>query len=276
MFTLGTGRAWSVSHGKRKEVFRSIHTPDAQILLLEAASRVLPPYPPSLSEKAKHALEHLGVTVRLDTAVARVEPGGVVIRCGDREEHIAAHTVLWAAGVQASPLAALLARATGASLDRNDRIVVQPDLTLPNHPEIFVIGDMVHVEQDGALLPGIAPVAMSEGRYVAHQIARRLANNPSQPYRYFEKGQLATIGRSAAVADIRGIRFAGFFAWLTWLFVHLVYLVEFENRVLVMVQWAWSYFTFNRGARLITGDHRLPLPVSNAEQVAYEQKARAS
>jgi NADH dehydrogenase len=200
----------------------------------------------------------------------------VVTRVGDHEEHIASHTVLWAAGVDASPLAALLSRVTGAPLDRNGRISVEPDLSLPGHPEVFAIGDMIHFEQDGAMLPGIAPVAMSEGRYVARHIARRLASKPLKPFRYFAKGQLATIGRSAAVADIRGIHFAGFFAWLTWLFVHLLYLVEFENRVLVLVQWAWNYLTRNRGARLVTGDDWLPLPISSAEQVVKEKKARAS
>ncbi len=270
------GALSEIANDTLKNDFRSIHPPDAQILLLEAAPRVLPPYPPSLSEKAKRSLERLGVTVRLNTAVSRVEPDGVAIRNGDHEEHIPSRTVLWAAGVQASPLAALLARATGASIDRNGRVLVERDLSLPGHPEIFAIGDMVHFEQDGAMLPGIAPVAMSEGRYVANQIARRLANKPLKPYRYFAKGQLAVIGRSAGVADIRGIHFSGFLAWLTWLFVHLLYLVEFENRLLVLVQWAWNYLTFNRGARLITGDNWLPLPISSAEQPVDDKKAQAS
>jgi len=257
--------------------FRAIRTRDAKIVLLEAADRVLPPYPPDLSEKAKQALERLGVTVRLRTGVSGVDDEGVTVRSDDREEHIAARTVLWAAGVQASPLAGLLARATGATTDRNGRIFVEPDLSLQGHPEIFAIGDMVHVEQDGALLPGIAPVAMSEGRYVARRIAAQVAGRSTKPYRYFHKGQLATIGRSAAVADLRIVRFSGFFAWLTWLFVHLLYLVEFEHRLLVLVQWAWNYFTRNRGARLITGEHPLPLPITRTQDGLREpEQKRAS
>jgi len=251
--------------------FRVIRSSDAEIILLEAADRVLPPYPPDLSAKAKRSLERLGVTVRLRTAVSRVDDSGVTVRVDDREEHIAARTVLWAAGVQASPLAQLLARATGAPTDRNGRIFVEPDLSLRGHPEIFAIGDMVHVEQDGNLLPGIAPVAMSEGRYVARRIAARVAGRTTKPFHYFHKGQLATIGRSAAVADLRFVRFGGFFAWLIWLFVHLMYLVEFENRVLVLVQWAWSYFTRNRGARLITGKNPLPLPITRVEAGAANE-----
>jgi NADH dehydrogenase len=242
--------------------FRVIRPSSAKILLLEAADRVLPPYPPDLSEKAKRSLERLGVTVRLRTSVSHVDEEGVTVRIDQREERIAARTVLWAAGVQASPLAALLASATGTPTDRNGRLLVEPDLSLRDHPEIFAIGDMVHFEQDGAMLPGIAPVAMSEGRYVARRIKARVAGQSTAPFRYFHKGQLATIGRSAAVADLRFVRYSGFLAWLTWLFVHLLYLVEFENRVLVLVQWAWSYITRNRGARLITGIKALPLPIT--------------
>jgi NADH dehydrogenase len=244
--------------------FRAIHPPESKIILLEAADRVLPVYPPVLSVRAKLALERLGVTVRLGATVADVGDEGVLVRAGEHEEYISSRTVLWAAGVQASPLAALLARATNAPTDRQGRILVEPDLSLPGHPEIFAIGDMVHVEQDGALLPGIAPVAMSEGRYVARRIARQVAGKPIGTFRYFHKGQMATIGRSAAVCDLRIIRYSGLPAWLTWLFVHLLYLVEFDNRLLVAIEWAYGYFTRNRGARLITGKHRLPLPITRA------------
>lgn len=259
------GAVGEIANDTLRRDFRAIHPPDAEIILLEAAPRVLPPYPPVLSEKAARSLRRLGVTVRLETAVASVDADGVLVRIGDREERIEARTVLWAAGVQASPLAERLAEATGAPRDRAGRICVAADLTLPGHPEIFVIGDMAHLEQDGAMLPGIAPVAMAEGRYVAQMIADRLVDRATAPFHYVDKGQMATIGRAAAVADIRGVRFGGFFAWLTWIFVHLLYLVEFENRVLVLVQWAWSYFTHNRGARLITGSTRLPLPISRRE-----------
>jgi NADH dehydrogenase len=256
------GALGEIANDTLRNDFRVIHPADAQIILLEAADRVLPPYPPSLSEKAKRQLERLGVTVRLGAAVAAVDGDGVVVRMGDREERIAARTVLWAAGVEASPLAALLARATGAPTDRNGRIVVEPDLSLPGHPEIVAIGDMAHVEQDGALLPGIAPVAMSEGRYAARRIARRAAGKTVPPYRYFHKGTMATIGRKAAVADLRVVHLWGLPAWLAWLFIHLLYLVEFDNRLMVLVEWAYNYITRNRGARLITGAPRLPLPIS--------------
>jgi NADH:quinone reductase (non-electrogenic) len=259
------GALGEIANDTLRHDFRAIRPSDAEIFLLEAADRVLPPYPPSLSEKAKRSLERLGVTVRLGTSVSQIDDHGVTVRVGDREEHIAARTVLWAAGVDASPLAALLARAAGAATDRNGRLVVRPDLSLTGHPEIFAIGDMVHVEQDGALLPGIAPVAMSEGRYVARSIAARVAGATVAPYRYFDKGQMATIGRSAAVADLRIVRFSGLLAWLAWLFIHLMYLVEFENRVLVLVEWALNYVTRNRGARLITGKSPLPLPITKPE-----------
>jgi NADH dehydrogenase len=259
------GALGEIANDTLRHDFRAIRPSDAEIFLLEAAERVLPPYPPSLSEKAKRSLERLGVTVRLGTSVSQIDDRGVTVRVGDREEHIAARTVLWAAGVDASPLAALLARATGAATDRNGRLHVQPDLSLMGHPEIFAIGDMVHVEQDGALLPGIAPVAMSEGRYVARSIAARVACATPAAYRYFDKGQMATIGRSKAVADLRIVRFSGLLAWLAWLFIHLMYLVEFENRVLVLVEWALNYVTRNRGARLITGKSPLPLPITKPE-----------
>src|SRR5262245_9462966 len=261
------GALGEIANDTLRNDFRFIHPSDAEIILLEATDRVLPPYPPSLSAKAKRQLERLGVKVRLSTAVVNVDDEGVLVRVGEREEHIAARTILWAAGVQASPLAALLARVTGVSTDRNGRLLVQPDLSLPGHPEIFAIGDMVHLEQDGALLPGIAPVAMSQGRYVARRIAALAKGRTPGPYRYFHKGTLATIGRKAAVADLRGLHLSGLPAWLTWLFVHLLYLVEFDNRLLVLIEWAYNYFTWNRGARLITGLDPFPLPIASRERV---------
>jgi NADH dehydrogenase len=269
------GALGEIANDTLKNDFRFIRPSDAEIILLEATDRVLPPYPPSLSAKAKRQLERLGVTVRLSTAVANIDDEGVLVRVGDREEHIVARTILWAAGVQASPLAALLARVSGAPTDRNGRIFVQPDLSLPGHPEIFAIGDMVHFEQDGALLPGIAPVAMSQGRYVARRIAALAKGRPLGPYRYFHKGTMATIGRKAAVADLRGLHLSGLPAWLAWLFVHLMYLVEFDNRLLVLIEWAYNYFTRNRGARLITGFDPFPLPISGREPVVGADRAPA-
>jgi NADH dehydrogenase len=246
--------------------FRAIHPADAEILLLEAGDRVLPAYVPVLSAKAERCLRRLGVTVRLQTAVTSVDADGVRVKCGAREEHLAARTVLWAAGVQASPLARLLVDATGAATDRAGRIIVGDDLTVPGHPDVYVIGDMAHVEQDGALLPGLAPVAMGQGTYVARHIAAKARGATAKPYRYFDKGTMATIGRAAAVADLGLVRFNGLLAWLAWVFIHIMYLVEFENRVLVLVQWAWYYVTRNRGARLITGPDPLPLPISRPEK----------
>jgi NADH dehydrogenase len=269
------GALAEIANDTLKNDFRTIHPPDAEIILLEAADRVLPPYPPDLSAKAKDQLERLGVTVRLATAVARVDDDGVVVRVGEREERIAARTVLWAAGVQASPLAALLARVTGVPTDRNGRVMVQPDLSLPGHPEIFAIGDMAHVEQDGALLPGIAPVAMSHGRYVARCIAAQAAGRSKPPaFRYFHKGTMATIGRKAAVADLRVVHLSGLPAWLAWLFIHLMYLVEFDNRLLVLTEWAYNYFTRNRGARLITGPSPLPLPITREGEASTTKSTK--
>lgn len=243
-----------------KHDFRTIDPAKARILLLEAADRVLPPYPPKLSEKAKATLARLGVTVRIGAAVTDIKADSVTIRVGDQIESIATRTVLWAAGVRGSPLGRILARATGAPLDGADRVVVNPDLNLPGHPEIFAIGDMCHFRhQTGKPLPGVAQVAMQQGHYVAKLVERRLRGEEMPPFRYKDKGSMATIGRAAAVVDLHWFRFSGFLAWLAWLFIHLIYIVEYQNRLLVLVQWAWNYFTFNRAARLITGQNPLPL-----------------
>lgn len=255
------GALGEIANDTLKNDFRVIRPADSRIVLVEAADRVLPPYPPGLSEKARRSLERLGVTVRLRTSVTAIARGTLTVSAGGRSEEIRSHTVLWAAGVAASPLARQLATATGAALDRAGRVHVQPDLSLPGHPEVVVIGDTAHVEQNGALLPGIAPVAMAQGRYAARRVEARLAGRERGPFRYRDKGTMATIGRSAAVADLRVVRFSGLPAWLAWLFIHLLYLVEFESRLLVLVQWAFMYFTRNRGARLITGDDPLPLPI---------------
>jgi NADH dehydrogenase len=239
--------------------FRAIEPARARILLLEGTDRVLPPYPPSLSAKAARALARLGVTVVTGAVVTDIDPGIVTVRRGGAEERIAARTVLWAAGVQASPLGGVLARATGAKLDRAGRVHVQPDLSLPGHPEIFVIGDLaLFTHQTGKPLPGVAPVAMQQGRYVAELIVARLSGQTLSPFRYHDRGSVATIGRAAAVADLGWLRFDGVAAWLAWLFVHLFFLIEFENRLLVMLQWAGNYFTRNRSARLVTDVHFVP------------------
>jgi NADH dehydrogenase len=226
--------------------FRRIDPRTSRILLVEAVDRVLSSFPPSLSARAQRSLERLGVTVLTGRTVTNVDAHSVTID----EERVPTRTVVWAAGVQASRLAAHLAERTGAELDRAGRVTVEPDLTLPGHPELFALGDMVRLRD--TVLPGVAPVAMQQGRYAAKVVAARLSSRPTAPFRYRDKGQLATIGRAAAVADIKGVRLSGLLAWLTWLFVHLWYLVGFENRVLVFTRWAFSFATHGRGARLIT------------------------
>ncbi len=231
--------------------FRNVDTRTAKVLLVEAGPRVLSTFPESLSRHAERSLAKLGVTVLLDTMVVGVGARQVELRHTDGTvETTAARTAVWAAGVTASPLAASLAEAAGAEVDRAGRIVVQPDLTLPGHPEVRALGDMV-VLDDGAggriTLPGVAPVAMQQGRYAA----RALRGASRGPFRYRDKGNLATIGRSRAVADIKGIRLSGFPAWVIWLAVHIAYLIGFENRLLVLIRWGFAYVTRSRGARLI-------------------------
>ncbi len=233
--------------------FRSVDPAGARILLVEGQDRLLPGYPPSLSGKCLRSLRRLGVTVHSGTFVTDVADAWVEIASGNSRDRIAARTVLWAAGVHASPLGRVIAEGTGADMDKVGRVIVAPDLSVPGHPEIFVIGDLAHFAPQGdEPLPGLAPVAMQQGQYVAEVIRKRLRRETCEPFRYRDRGQLATIGRAAAVADLRGLRFSGYAAWLLWLFVHLMYLVEFQNRILVLIQWAWLYFTRNRGARIIT------------------------
>jgi NADH dehydrogenase len=199
-------------------------------------------------------LERRGVEVRVSTMVVDVEQDAVVVESAGVRERISSRTVLWAAGVRASPLGAALAEATGAETDRAGRVKVRPDLTLPDRPEVFVIGDLAGLVQDGKPLPGVAPVAMQQGRYAAEMIRARLEGKSAGPFRYRDYGNMATIGRSAAVAEFGPLRLWGFPGWVTWLIVHLMKLTRFENRLLVMVQWAWNYFTRNRSSLLITGE----------------------
>jgi NADH:ubiquinone reductase (H+-translocating) len=236
--------------------FRHVDTRSARVLLVETADRILTGFPPSLSQKAERALEQLGVTPLVGHTVVDIGSDSVAIRSASGEvEDVGAHTVIWAAGVAASPLAAALAAAAGSEVDRAGRLTVTADLTLADHPEVFAIGDMVRILQgDGTVvaLPGLAPVAMQEGRYVARVIRDRLRGRATNEFRYVDKGNLATIGRSKAVADVKGIRLAGFPAWVTWLVVHLFYLIGFQNRLLVVTRWTFSFLTHGRGARLIT------------------------
>jgi NADH dehydrogenase len=241
--------------------FRSIDPREARVLLVEGADRVLPPKPPDLSRKAQRALERLGTEVRLNTLVKDVDREGVVLESGGRRERVGSRCVLWAAGVRASSVAKLLEKEAGAELDRAGRVRVEPDCSLPGHPEIFAIGDIASFQHGcDEPLPGVAPVAMQQGRYVADVVKRRLAGRPWEPFRYRDKGSLATLGRKAAVADFGRVRFSGSFAWLLWSVVHIFFLIEYENRVLVSIRWIWNYVTRNRGTRLITGEAGTPDP----------------
>jgi NADH:quinone reductase (non-electrogenic) len=250
------GQIAELGHKALRREFRRVDTRTARVLLVETADRILTSFPPSLSRKAERALGKLGVSTLVGHTVVDVGSESVVIRSESGEtEDVAARTVIWAAGVAASPLAAALASAEGSEVDRAGRVTVTADLTLPDHPEVFAIGDMVRVVQSSGTivaLPGLAPVAMQEGRYVARVIRDRLGGLATKEFRYVDKGNLATIGRSKAVADIKGIRIAGFPAWVTWLVVHLFYLIGFQNRLLVVTRWTFSFLTHGRGARLIT------------------------
>jgi len=252
------------------EDFRNIDPAKTRILLVEAGPDVLSAYPADLRRSAVEQLQQLGVEVRTGSAVTEVHAGNV--RVGD--EVIPAAVVLWAAGVSASPLG----RALGAPVDRAGRVLVEPDLSIPGHREVFVIGDLASLQHaDGKMLPGVAPVAMQQGKYVARQIADDLAGNPRQDFHYVDKGSLATIGRAAAVAQFGKLHISGFIAWLSWLFVHIFFLIGFRNRIVVMFQWAWSYLTYARSARLITGESRvIAVPSMEYEERAVEQAGSAA
>ena len=226
--------------------FRLIDPTKARIILLEGGSRILGTFPESLARRAEDALGRIGVEVRTRAVVTRVTPDAVWLG----GEQIRARTVLWAAGVAAAPLA----RTLGAPVDRAGRVLVEPDLSIPGHPEAFVIGDMcAFLHQTGTPLPGVAPVAIQQGRAVADNVLRRLSGQPTHPFRYRDKGSMATIGRAAAVAVVGRLRLSGLVAWLAWLLVHIMFLIGFRNRFLVLFEWAWAYITWQRGARLITG-----------------------
>ncbi|MBK7949228.1 MAG: NAD(P)/FAD-dependent oxidoreductase [Deltaproteobacteria bacterium] len=225
--------------------FRSFDPRKLRVVLIEGAPRVLPPYSEKLSAAAREQLERLGVEVRTGAQVSKIDQNGVWIG----EEHIPARTVLWAAGVAASPLGQSL----GVPLDRAGRVAVEPDLSLPGHPEVFVAGDLMQIAQDGKPVPGIAPAAIQSGRAAARNIAARVAGRTTTPFRFVDKGSLATIGRAAAVGQIGRFELTGFLAWWVWWLIHIAYLIGYRNRLAVMMGWAWQYFAFARGARLITG-----------------------
>jgi NADH dehydrogenase len=254
------GTLGEIANDTLRHDFRNINPSEARIFLVEGTDRVLPTYPPSLSEAARKMLVRLGVTVRTGAMVTDISDGSVTIRASDRTETHSTRTILWAAGVLASPLGRILAAEAGARLDRAGRVLVELDLTIAGHPEIFVIGDLANFShQTGKPLPGVAQPAIQEGRYVGEVIQRRLKNQKIAPFHYFDKGNLATIGRAKAVADLNWLRLAGWPAWMIWLFVHLLYIVQFQSRLLILIQWGWLYVIYDRSARLITGKNPLPM-----------------
>jgi NADH dehydrogenase len=241
-----------------KRDFRTIDTTETKILLLEGLDRILPPYPPELSAKAAGYLARLGVTVQTKTMVTDISDHMVTFKQNEQTQQVAARTILWAAGVKASAMGKVLADRTGAPLDRVGRVMVEPDLSVSNHPNIFVIGDLANfIHQGDKPLPGVAPVAVQEGEYVAKLIKKRLQGETLPPFTYADAGSLAVIGQNAAVVDLGFTKLTGAIAWLAWVFVHIYYLIEFDNKLIVMLQWGWNYFTRNRGARLITGEASL-------------------
>jgi NADH:ubiquinone reductase (H+-translocating) len=265
------GALAEIAHHTLTNDFRSIAPGDAKIILLDAAPRLLGTYPEDLSQKAEKALKKLGVTIELGLMVTAVDGQGVTARAGSGEERrMSAHTVIWAAGVAVSEFARQLAKRTGSPVDKAGRIKVNPDLTVPGNRDIFVVGDLAaSLDKEGKQLPGVAQVAMQGGSYAAKVIADRVKGKTEpKPFEYFNKGDLAVIGRAQAVANVFGIHLSGFPAWLVWLFIHILYIVEFQSRILVMIEWGFLYLTYNRGARLITG------PV-DTEAIAAETRGSA-
>jgi NADH dehydrogenase len=255
----GVELAGALAEISRKTIardFRVIDPTQARILLLEGGPRVLPSFPETLSRKAEVQLRRLGVEVRTNTMVTSVSPDAVWVG----GEQVRSRAILWAAGVAASPLA----RTLGVPLDRAGRVLVEPDLSVPGHPEVFVVGDLAaFLHQGGQPLPGLAPVAIQQGRAAAENVWRRLAGGATRPFRYVDKGNMATIGRAAAVAVVRGLHLSGFIAWVAWLVVHILFLIGFRNRFVVLFEWAWAYLTYQRGARLITGRPMTSAPPTN-------------
>ncbi len=254
------GAIAELANNTLKHDFRSIDTTEAQILLVEGLDRLLPPYPANLSEKAAESLTKLGVTVRTQTKVTQIDGETVTLEYNDESETISAKTILWAAGVKASGVGRVISERTGASLDRVGRVIVDADLSIPGHPNIFVIGDLAHcADPTGKPYPGVAPVAMQEGKYVAKLIKARLDGRSLPAFSYKEFGSLAVIGQNAAVANLSGVHLSGFVAWFIWIVAHIYFLIEFDNKLVVMIQWIWSYITRARGSRIITD--RVPVEV---------------
>ena len=248
------GALAELAYGTLRDDFRSLDTSEIQILLVQSQNRLLPHYSSQLSAEAEVSLLKIGVTVQTGTRVTHIDGDSVTLKKSDRIQQIKTQTILWTAGVKASPLGRVLAMRTEAPLDKVGRVMVEPDFSVPNHPNIFVIGDLCHYahQKDSQLLPGIAPVAMQEGQYVANLIRKSLTGETPAPFQYQDTGRLAVIGRNSAVIEYGMFKLSGFLAWLAWLFIHIYFLIEFDNKLVVMFHWAWNYFTRRRGARLIT------------------------
>ncbi len=253
------GALAELAHGTLKEDFRNINTKEAKIILVQSSERILPSYSPSLSAKAKASLEQLGVTVMTGARVINMDNQTITVRCSNEIESIRARTVLWTAGMKASAMAEVLSESTDAVLDKAGRVIVNPDFNVPGTENIFVIGDLAnYTHQTGKPLPGVAPVAMQSGKYVGRLIRSRLQGETISPFRYWDWGSLAVIGKHAAVVDIGFLKLSGFLAWTFWMFIHVFYLLEFDNKLIVMIQWAWNYFTSGKGARMITAPGEQP------------------
>jgi len=252
------GALGEIANDTLRHDFRRINPRDTRIFLIEGADRILPPFPPDLSKHAEKSLVALNVQVRDSARVTSIDENGVVVTSNGadgkpKSDTIASKTILWAAGVQASPLGKALQDSAGANIDKSGRVIVNPDLSIEGHPEILVIGDLANFShQGGKPLPGVAQVAMQMGAYSAKLVRARLKGRTIDAFHYFDKGNLATIGRAAAVAEIGKVHLWGWVAWLIWLFIHIAYLIGFDNRLVVMLEWAYNYLTYNRGARLIT------------------------
>jgi NADH dehydrogenase len=249
------GALAEIAHHTLKHDFRRIRPQEARIILMEGGPRVLAPYPEDLSAKAEKLVKNLGVEVMLGAFVTSIDANGVSYKHGETSGTVPARTVFWAGGVTATPFARKVAERLNTEADRSGRFKVNPDLTLHNHPEIFVLGDLALAnDEKGNPLPGVAQVAIQGGRYAGKLIKARLAGRKLSPFKYFNKGDMAVIGRAAAVANVFGVHVSGFIAWCIWLFIHLIYIVEFQSRIIVLIQWGFLYLTFSRSARLITGE----------------------
>jgi NADH:ubiquinone reductase (H+-translocating) len=256
-----------------KQDFRNIDTTQAKVLLIEGLDRVLPPYDPSLSAKAQESLERLGVTVMTQTMVTNITEDAVTFKAGDQVTTVGAKTILWAAGVKASAMGKVVADRTGSELDRVGRVIVEADFSVPNYPDIFVVGDLANYahQPSGKPIPGVAPAAMQTGEYVAKRILSRIRGEAIADFSYSDRGSLAIIGQNEAVVDLKlfgqSIKFTGPIAWFAWIFAHIYYLIEFDNKLVVMTQWAWNYVTRSRGARIITGPEATPqVPLDNPKE----------